>query len=107
MTNQRECTLSRVYSLLTFTRFETSFAINRNRTQYNVIPELTRQDGDVSIVLVINGATYLGPVDDPLLSVHEAKDVRWGFLGYMPDYPAKALGCVAQVSYMSLGTTLD
>lgn len=71
---------------------------------YEVIPELSRKDGDVSILLVIKKMRYLTPVDDPLFSAHRRVDVLISSLTnttrseYTSDDMATGIACLAQVS---------
>jgi hypothetical protein len=69
---------------------------------YDPIPELERDDGDVTTMLIFKDSYYSKPVDDPLFSAHKPSgvsdlgDPEW--LNYESDEPVSALGCFSQVS---------
>ena len=66
-------------------------------TLWRPIPEMTREDADVSLIFVIgNSISYLNPVDDPLFAAHR-RSLSDDQTIYLPDYPAGALGCTEQV----------
>jgi hypothetical protein len=63
---------------------------------------LMAEDGGVGDVfwkpVYPNGAEFKSPVDDPLYSAHQkVQGIRLNITRYLPDYPAKAVGCLQQV----------
>lgn len=70
---------------------------------YILIPELQRNDADVSLRLTAkNGIKYFKPVNDPMFSAHRLviQSTQTGNVSfYMSDFPGSMMGCVQQVSY--------
>ncbi|KAF2746629.1 hypothetical protein M011DRAFT_403849 [Sporormia fimetaria CBS 119925] len=82
-----------------FTKVSVTSYANRE-APFQPMPELQRDDGDVTILFVMNAAEYLEPVDDPLFGGHEAAVVNTTAgqkMRYFPDHAHSAIGCFMQL----------
>lgn len=105
-----DCVLWHLQPLTSWFRHIISHATRPYNEKWIAIPELQRQDADISLPLTSgNSVRFATLVNNPMFRAHHTmtmKDSLGNVTSYISDFPATMLGCAAQVSHATLARIL-